>query len=204
MATHLGADGIDGLHGIVVLGDAASPRPAREASGQSSDGLQLRFHRPRRARRVRRALGARPYVKTIDVPVTLHAIAGADHLLERQGKARSGGVESMLTVVADWIADASRSVGTGLNAGDSSAPALVTMTLPLSPRVTPRAHLATTFVPRSFASLALRLLRWRPHKPPCPRARLRRSRRRVRRRPPRPLPSPRLSAPLAASAAPLP
>ena len=106
MATHLGAEGVAGLQGIVVLGYPLHP------PGQP-DKLRV-GHLPAIAAPLlvvqgeRDAFGApselEPHMKTVKTPVTLHAIAGADHSLSVRGTRGPAVFESMLAVVADWIA----------------------------------------------------------------------------------------------------
>jgi predicted alpha/beta-hydrolase family hydrolase len=114
MATHLGAEGVTGLHGIVVLGYPLHP------PGQP-DKLRV-SHLPAITTPLlivqgeRDAFGApselEPHMKTIKSPVTLHGIAGADHSLSVRGARGPEVFESMLTLAADWIATHPAASGT--------------------------------------------------------------------------------------------
>jgi predicted alpha/beta-hydrolase family hydrolase len=105
MATHLGAQGVDGLMGIVVLGYPLHP------PGQPN---KLRVdHLPAIAPPLLVVQGERdafgspaelePHLKTMKAPVTVHAIAGADHSLSVRGKRGPDVFESMIDVVAEWV-----------------------------------------------------------------------------------------------------
>lgn len=101
MATHLGAQGVDGLAGIVVLGYPLHPPGKPE---------QLRTaHLPAIAVPVliiqgeRDAFGAPseldPVVKTMPAPVTLHVVAGGDHSLAVRRRTPS----DIYDVMRDWM-----------------------------------------------------------------------------------------------------
>jgi predicted alpha/beta-hydrolase family hydrolase len=85
MATHLAAEGLDGLEGVVVFGYPLHP------PGQPH---KLRFGSPAELA---------PHVKTMSARVDVHAIAGADHSLSVKGKRGPEVFDSMLDVVAGWI-----------------------------------------------------------------------------------------------------
>lgn len=105
MATHLGAQGVDGLTGIVVLGYPLHP------PGQPN---KLRVeHLPAIGPPLLVVQGERdafgspaelePHLKTMTAPVTVHAIAGADHSLTVRGTRGPEVFESMIDVVAAWV-----------------------------------------------------------------------------------------------------
>ena len=105
MATHLGAQDVAGLKGIVVLGYPLHP------PGQP-DKLRV-AHLPAITVPVlivqgeKDAFGApdefKPHLKTMKAPVLLHAIAGADHSLTVRSKKGADVFEGILTFIADWI-----------------------------------------------------------------------------------------------------
>jgi uncharacterized protein len=105
MATHLGAQEVGGLKGIVVLGYPLHP------PGQP-DKLRV-AHLPAITVPVlivqgeKDTFGApdefKPHLKTMKAPVLLHAIAGADHSLTVRSKKGADVFEGILTFVADWI-----------------------------------------------------------------------------------------------------
>ena len=104
IATHLGAEGVDRLMGIIALGYPLHP-PAKPE--------QLRVaHLPRIAVPVLIVQGERdtfgtppelqPVIETMGAPVTLHVVAGGDHSLA----VKRGGPpiqEAVLDVVSSWV-----------------------------------------------------------------------------------------------------
>jgi predicted alpha/beta-hydrolase family hydrolase len=105
MATHLGAQQLDGLRGIVVFGYPLHP-PGRPA--------QLRVsHLPDVSAPVLIVQGERDAFGTpaeLEAPlatmrarVTLHTVAGADHSLAVRGRGAGDALDTVLTVVAEWI-----------------------------------------------------------------------------------------------------
>jgi predicted alpha/beta-hydrolase family hydrolase len=105
MATHLGAQAIDGLRGIVVFGYPLHP------PGQPGKLRVAHFEAIRQPMLIvqgeRDAFGGpselAPHVERIPGEVTVHPIAGADHSLTVRGKRGQGAFESMIGVVDDWI-----------------------------------------------------------------------------------------------------
>jgi len=105
MATHLGAQDVAGLKGIVVLGYPLHP------PGQP-DKLRV-AHLPAITVPVlivqgeKDTFGApdefKPHLKTMTAPVLLQAIAGADHSLTVRSKKGADVFDGILTLVADWI-----------------------------------------------------------------------------------------------------
>jgi hypothetical protein len=108
MATHLAAEGVDGLEGLVLLGYPLHPPGKPE---------QLRAaHLPKIVAPMLIVQGERdafgtpaelqPILKTISAPVTLHVVEGGDHSL---GVPKSAGVTqqaiygSVMDRIADWI-----------------------------------------------------------------------------------------------------
>jgi predicted alpha/beta-hydrolase family hydrolase len=106
MATHLGAQGVEGLRGIVVLGYPLHPPGA--------PGKLRVAHLPEIAvpllivQGEKDAFGApaefAPHLKKMKAPVELQAIAGADHSLTVRSRKGPEVFEGILTVVAGWMA----------------------------------------------------------------------------------------------------
>ena len=105
MATHLGAQRLEGLEGIVVLGYPLHP-PGKP------DQLRV-AHLPEITARVLIVQGERdPFgtpaeleavMPTMRAQVTLHVVEGGDHSLAVKGQ-RGGGVhEAVLDVISRWI-----------------------------------------------------------------------------------------------------
>ena len=106
MATHLGAQELAGLKGIVALGYPLHPPGA-------PDKLRV-AHLPAISVPVLIVQGERdafgspaelePHLKTMKkAAVTLHPIAGADHSLTVRSKRGPEVFEEILTTIADWI-----------------------------------------------------------------------------------------------------
>jgi predicted alpha/beta-hydrolase family hydrolase len=108
MATHLAAEGIDGLAGIVLLGYPLHPpgRPEQLRAG----------HLPNIAAPVLIVQGERdpfgtpaelqPVLKTMSAAVTLHVVEGGDHSLavrQRAGGGRQPIDDAVVDVIAGWI-----------------------------------------------------------------------------------------------------
>ena len=105
IATHLGAQGVDGLSGIIALGYPLHPpgQPQKPRTSHLPDisapvlivqGERDAFGTPSEL--------AAP-LATMTAPVTLHPIAGADHSLNVRGKAREQSFASMLDTVVEWM-----------------------------------------------------------------------------------------------------
>jgi hypothetical protein len=105
MATHLGAQGLDGLLGIVALGYPLHPpgRPDRPRTEHLPSihvpvlivqGERDTFGTPDELR---------PVIATMKAKVTLHIVAGGDHSLTVRGKNRDGAFQDVLDVVAAFI-----------------------------------------------------------------------------------------------------
>ena len=105
MATHLGAQGLGGLSGIVVFGYPLHPpgRPDR----QRVEHLPAITAPVLLVQGERDAFGTPEELEgplaTMSAPVTLHAVAAADHSLTVRGKNRDEAFRSMLGMVADWL-----------------------------------------------------------------------------------------------------
>ena len=105
MATHLGAQDVDGLKGIVALGyplhPPGQPQKLRVAHLPDITVPTLIVQGERDAFGTPKELEAP--LKTMKAPVTLHVIEGADHSLTIRSKRGPEVFEGMLTVVADWM-----------------------------------------------------------------------------------------------------
>lgn len=106
MATHLGAQGLEGLLGIVALGYPLHP-PGRPDKPRTEHLPSIRVP-------VLIAQGERdtfgtpdeltPVIATMTkTKVTLHAVAGGDHSLAVRGRQKDAVFEGVLYVVASWI-----------------------------------------------------------------------------------------------------
>ena len=104
MATHLGAQGVDGLRDHRLRLPAASSRSAPEAARESSAGHRgPGAHRPGGTGCVRHALGAGGAAGHDDRAGDAPSDSGADHSLNVRGKAREESFASMLDTVAEWM-----------------------------------------------------------------------------------------------------
>jgi predicted alpha/beta-hydrolase family hydrolase len=105
MATHLGAQGLEGLLGIVALGYPLHP-PGRPDKPRIEHLPSIRVP-------VLIVQGARdtfgtpeelkPVIATMKSKVTLHVVAGGDHSLAVRGKKKDEAFQNVLDVVAAWI-----------------------------------------------------------------------------------------------------
>ena len=106
MATHLGAQGVKELRGIIVFGyplhPPGQPQKPRVSHLPDITAPVLIIQGERDAFGTPTELAAP--LGTMTAPVTLHAIAGGDHSLTVRGKAREEAFARMLTTAADWIA----------------------------------------------------------------------------------------------------
>jgi predicted alpha/beta-hydrolase family hydrolase len=105
MATHLGAQGLEGVRGIVALGYPLHP-PGRPDKPRTE-------HLPSIHVPVLIVQGERdtfgtpdeldPVVATMKTKVTLHVVAGGDHSLTVRGKKKDDAFQDVLEVIADWV-----------------------------------------------------------------------------------------------------
>jgi len=105
IATHLAAEGMDDLVGVVALGYPLHP-PGKPDQLRSA-------HLARMSVPVLVVQGERdafgtpselePIVVRMPVPVTLHVVTGADHSLAVKGRPRGEVLEGVAEVVAGWI-----------------------------------------------------------------------------------------------------
>jgi hypothetical protein len=105
MATHLGAQGLEGLLGIVALGYPLHP-PGRPDKPRTEHLPSI--HVPVLiVQGERDAFGTpdelRPVVATMNANTTLHVVPGGDHSLAVRGKQKAAVFEGVLDVVASFI-----------------------------------------------------------------------------------------------------
>ena|SRR5690349_15774696 len=105
MATHLGAQGLEGLRGIVALGYPLHPpgRPDKPRTEHLSSihvpvlivqGERDTFGTPDELK---------PVIATMQTKVTLHVVAGGDHSLSVRGQKSDDAFQDVLEVIADWV-----------------------------------------------------------------------------------------------------
>ncbi len=105
MATHLAAQGLDPLGGVIALGYPLHPPgkpdqvriahlPAITAPVLIVQGERDAFGRPEELA---------PAIETMRAPVTLHVVSGGDHSLAVKGRSKNEALEAVTTVVAGWI-----------------------------------------------------------------------------------------------------
>jgi uncharacterized protein len=105
MATHLGAQGLEGLRGVVALGYPLHP-PGRPDKPRTEHLPSIRVP-------VLIVQGERdtfgtpdeltPVIATMKAQVTLHVVDGGDHSLTVRGKKKDDAFQDVLKVVADWV-----------------------------------------------------------------------------------------------------
>ena len=105
MATHLGAQGLDGLLGIVALGYPLHP-PGRPDKPRTEHLPSIRvpvlivqgerddFGTPEELK---------PVIATMKANVTLHIVAGGDHSLAVRSQKKDEAFQGVLDVIASWI-----------------------------------------------------------------------------------------------------
>ena len=105
MATHLGAQGLEGLRGIVALGYPLHPPgrpdqprtahlPSIEVPVLIVQGERDTFGTPSELE---------PVIATMRAPVTLHVVTGGDHSLGVRGRAPDETRAPVLDAIAGWI-----------------------------------------------------------------------------------------------------
>jgi uncharacterized protein len=105
MATHLGAEGLDSVQGIVALGYPLHP-PGRPDKPRTAHLPSIRvpllivqgerdtFGTPTELQ---------PVIETMTAPVTLHVVAGGDHSLGVRGRKKDEVYREVLDVVVGWM-----------------------------------------------------------------------------------------------------
>jgi len=105
MATHLAAQPLDALDGVVVFGYPLHP-PGKPDQPRTA-------HLPSIAAPILIVQGERdtfgtpdelrPVMKTMPAPVTLHVVAKGDHSLSVRGQKRDDGLAEVADVVVGWV-----------------------------------------------------------------------------------------------------
>jgi predicted alpha/beta-hydrolase family hydrolase len=105
MATHLAAQGLEDLAGVVALGYPLHP-PGKPQQRRSEhlpaitvpvlivQGERDTFGTPAELR---------PVIETMRAPVTLHVVAGGDHSLAVRGQSKTESLDGVAQAAADWI-----------------------------------------------------------------------------------------------------
>jgi predicted alpha/beta-hydrolase family hydrolase len=105
MATHLAAQGLDGLRGVIALGYPLHP-PGRPDQPRTAhlpsitvpvlvvQGEQDTFGTPAELK---------PVIETMRAPVTLHVVEGGDHSLGVRGRTPDQTRAPVLDVIAKWM-----------------------------------------------------------------------------------------------------
>jgi predicted alpha/beta-hydrolase family hydrolase len=105
MATHLAAQGMQPLAGVVALGyplhPPGKPEQARVAHLPAIVAPVLIVQGERDAFGTPAEL--RPALATMSAAVTLHVVSGGDHSLAVRGQPKDQGLEAVAAVVAEWI-----------------------------------------------------------------------------------------------------
>jgi len=105
MATHLGAQGLDGLLGIVALGYPLHP-PGRPDKPRTEHLPSIRVP-VLIVQGERDTFGTpdelKPVIATMKTKTTLHVVPGGDHSLAIRGRQKDVAFEGVLDVVARWI-----------------------------------------------------------------------------------------------------
>lgn len=110
MATHLGAQGLEGLSGIVALGYPLHP-PGRPDKPRTEHLPSIRVP-VLIVQGERDTFGTpdelRPVIATMNANTTLHVVPGGDHSLAVRGTRKDEVFEGVLDAVASWISISSR------------------------------------------------------------------------------------------------
>jgi uncharacterized protein len=105
MATHLGAQGVDGLRGIVALGYPLHP-PGRPDKPRTEHLPSIRVP-VLIVQGERDTFGTpdelKPVIATMRANVTLHVVAAGDHSLAVRGKKKDEAFQGVLALVASWV-----------------------------------------------------------------------------------------------------
>ena len=106
MATHLGAQGLDGLRGIIALGYPLHP-PGRPDKPRTEHLPSIRVP-VLIVQGERDTFGTpdelKPVIATMKkIAVTLHVVAGGDHSLTVRGKKKDEAFQKVLDATAEWM-----------------------------------------------------------------------------------------------------
>jgi uncharacterized protein len=106
MATHLAAEGMDALHGVIALGyplhPPGKPEQMRTAHLPVITTPMLVVQGERDAFGTPAELA--PVIKSMRAHVTLHVVRGGDHSLTVKGRTTADGLAAVATVIVDWVA----------------------------------------------------------------------------------------------------
>ncbi|HEY6361194.1 MAG TPA: alpha/beta fold hydrolase [Vicinamibacterales bacterium] len=105
MATHLAAHGVERLAGVIALGyplhPPGKPQQMRSAHLPEITAPVLIVQGERDAFGTPAELAS--VIETMGAPVTLHVVPGGDHSLAVRGQSKTEALESIASVVGDWI-----------------------------------------------------------------------------------------------------
>ena len=112
MATHLGAQGLDALQGLVSLGYPLHP-PGRPDKPRTAHLPSIRLP-VLIVQGERDTFGTpeelRPVIETMAAPVTLYIVGGGDHSLSVRGRKREDVYGEVLDAIAGWVRSTSHPV----------------------------------------------------------------------------------------------
>jgi uncharacterized protein len=110
MATHLGAQGLDGVLGIIALGYPLHP-PGRPDKPRTEHLPSIRVP-VLIVQGERDTFGTpdelKPVIATMKAKVALHVVAGGDHSLTVRGKKKDEAFQVVLDAIADWVRTTNR------------------------------------------------------------------------------------------------
>jgi uncharacterized protein len=105
MATHLAAEGIDALHGVIALGyplhPPGKPEQVRTAHLPAITAPVLIVQGERDAFGTPSELA--PVIESMRADVTLHVVAGGDHSLVVKGQSKADALDAIAAVAAEWM-----------------------------------------------------------------------------------------------------
>ena len=105
MATHLAAQGMDAVHGVIALGyplhPPGKPEQMRSAHLPAITAPVLIVQGERDAFGTPAELA--PVIKSMRADVTLHVVEGGDHSLSVKGRSGAGGLDPVVTLIAEWV-----------------------------------------------------------------------------------------------------
>ena len=105
MATHLAAQGVDDLRGVIALGyplhPPGKPQDMRTAHLPAITTPMLIVQGERDAFGTPAEL--MPVIQSMRAQVTLHVVSGGDHSLAVKGQPKAGALDQIAAVVAEWM-----------------------------------------------------------------------------------------------------
>jgi uncharacterized protein len=105
MATHLAAQGVEALAGVVALGYPLHPpgKPqqlrAEHLAAITAPVLIVQGERDTFGTPSELA----PVIEAMRAPVTLHVVAGGDHSLAVRGRSKDASLDAVALVIAEWV-----------------------------------------------------------------------------------------------------